>query len=110
MLSQTPNTLKKLETLLKETGYQIRKGKGSFNTGYCILETKKVIVLNRYHSIEAQISSVVDIIGTINVDQELLSTPSKKMYQKLDREVFSKKQEDKDKEDKDKEDQEDEEE
>ncbi len=93
MISQTPNTLKKLQTLLKESGYQIRKGKGSFNTGYCILEAKKVIVLNRYHSIEAQIGALIDIIGTINVNEDLVSTASKKLYQKLDREVYAQKKE-----------------
>ena len=61
----------------------MRKGKGAFNTGYCILEKKKVIVLNRYHSTEAQIYAIIDILHKIELEVENLSAALKKLYLKI---------------------------
>ncbi len=80
MLKYTPNTLKKIEDLLKEIGYQLRSGKGSFNTGYCILESKKVIVVNNFHSIEAKINALIEILHTLSVNTEELSDEGEKAY------------------------------
>jgi hypothetical protein len=44
----TPNTLKKLEQLFEEMSYIIRYEKGNFNSGYCLLEEKKIVVINRF--------------------------------------------------------------
>ena len=41
-------TLKKLENILEEGGYILRYERGSFQSGYCILENKKVVVLNKF--------------------------------------------------------------
>ena len=83
MIKYTENTLKQLQQMLKEGGYQVRKGKGAFNTGYCILEKKKVIVLNRYHSTEAQIYAIIDILHKIELKIEDLSAALKKLYVKV---------------------------
>lgn len=80
MIKYTPNTLKKIEDLLKEIGYQLRSGKGSFNTGYCVLEQKKVIVVNNFHSIEAKINALIEILHNISVDVSLLSDEGEKSY------------------------------
>ncbi|MGB1205673.1 MAG: hypothetical protein ACPG5B_08515 [Chitinophagales bacterium] len=83
MIKYTENTLKQLQQILKEGGYQVRKGKGAFNTGYCILEKKKVIVLNRYHSTEAQIYAIMDILSKIELKVENLPSALKKLYAKV---------------------------
>ncbi len=66
MFKYTPHTLKKLEGLFEALGYVIRFEKGHFNSGYCILENKKVVVINRYFDLEARINTMVDILHTIN--------------------------------------------
>lgn len=83
MIKYTENTLKQLLQMLKEGGYQVRKGKGAFNTGYCILEKKKVIVLNKYHSVEAQIYAIIDILQQIELQVDGLSAASQKLYTKV---------------------------
>ena len=35
-------TLNKLEKIIEEAGYVVRYERGSFQSGYCILEEKKV--------------------------------------------------------------------
>ncbi|MEZ4885045.1 MAG: hypothetical protein R3E32_10000 [Chitinophagales bacterium] len=83
MLKYTKHTLQKMEDLLQEIGYEVRTGKGSFSTGYCILESKKVVVINRYHSTEARILSLIEILRQIEVDVEELEDKSKIYYKQL---------------------------
>jgi len=47
-LKYNQTTLNKLEKILEESGYIVRYERGSFQSGYCILEHKKVVVLNKF--------------------------------------------------------------
>jgi hypothetical protein len=51
----TPQTLKKIESLLEEMGYITRYEKGNFNSGYCILEDRKIAVVNKFLTVESRI-------------------------------------------------------
>lgn len=77
MLKYTPNNLKRLETLLQEAGYIVRYEKGNFVSGFCILETKKVIVVNRFYEIESRINTLLEIISQLNLEEEKLSEGSR---------------------------------
>jgi hypothetical protein len=77
MFKYTTYTLKKIEDLLKEAGYIVRYEKGNFTAGYCILESRKVIVINRYYETEARINSLFDIMGKLQVDAQILSEGSR---------------------------------
>ena len=44
MLKYTNYTLKKFEAIFEELEYTIRYEKGSFQSGYCIVKSQKVIV------------------------------------------------------------------
>lgn len=77
MVKYTPNNLKKLENILQEAGYIVRYEKGNFTAGYCILETKKVIVVNKYFETEARIHTLVEITSRLQIDENILSEASK---------------------------------
>lgn len=79
----TPNTLKKLEQLYEEARYIIRYEKGTFNSGYCILEDKRVAVINKFLGIEGRINALIEILPTISVKEEELSTDMLKWYKQL---------------------------
>lgn len=79
----TPNTLKKLEQLYEEARYIIRYEKGNFNSGYCILEERRVVVVNRFLSIEGRINALVEILPSITVKEEELSGEMLKWYTSL---------------------------
>lgn len=83
MFRYTTHTFKKIQSLLKELGYQVRVGKGNFNSGYCVLEHKKVVVINRFHSVETQIISMMEIVSNIEVDADKLSPQSLSLYEKV---------------------------
>ncbi len=68
MAKFTPAYLKKLEDVLKETGYEVRYEKGNFRSNYCLLETKKVVVINKFSTLESRIQSLIEILTTL-VDQ-----------------------------------------
>jgi len=79
----TPNTLKKLEQLFEEMSYIIRFEKGNFNSGYCLLEEKKIVVINRFLNIEGKINALAEIVPTIAVSESDLSGEMLKFYHQL---------------------------
>src|ERR1700745_3846358 len=79
----TPNTLKKLEELYEEAHYIIRYEKGNFNSGYCILEERRVVVINKFFSVEGRINALLEILPSIAVNEEELSGESLKFYKQL---------------------------
>jgi hypothetical protein len=79
----TPNTLKKLEQLFEEANYTVRYEKGNFNSGYCILEDKRIVVINRFLNIEGRINALVEILPSVQVAVDTLSTEMAKWYKEL---------------------------
>lgn len=77
------STLNKLEKILDEAGYVVRYERGSFQSGYCILEDKKVVVLNKFLIPEGRINTLMDIIPTVNINYDLLTRDSQKMYDEM---------------------------
>ena len=75
--------LNKLEKILEEAGYVVRYERGSFQSGYCILEEKKVVVLNKFLNTEGRINTLIDLIPSLQVTYELLTTDSQKMYDEV---------------------------
>ncbi len=77
------STLNKLEKILDESGYIVRYERGSFQSGYCILEDRKVVVLNKFLIPEGRINTLMDIIPTLNIDYDLLTHESQKLYDEV---------------------------
>jgi len=76
-------TLKKLESILEDCGYILRYERGSFQSGYCILEEKKVVVLNKFLNPEGRINTLLDLIPSVNVNYDMLTKDSQKMYDEI---------------------------
>ena len=76
----TKHTLKKMELLFEEIGYVIRYEKGSFNSGYCIVEDKKIVVINKFFEADGRISTLLDILDKVEMMPEILSEKSAKFY------------------------------
>ncbi len=79
----TANTLKKMEQLFEEANFTIRFEKGNFNSGYCILEDRRVAVINKFLDMEGRINALLEILPTISVKEEELSTEMQKWYKQL---------------------------
>lgn len=74
------SALDKIEKILDETGYVVRYERGNFQSGYCILEERKVVVLNKFLQMEGRINTLVDIIPQLNITPDTLSAEAKKTY------------------------------
>lgn len=77
------HTLKKLEQILEELEYDLIYEKGSFTSGYCIVEDKNVVVINKFFDPEARINCIIEVLDTIQYSRESLSTDSRKYLDKL---------------------------
>jgi hypothetical protein len=78
----TQTTLKKLEDLFDELNYSVRYEKGNFQSGYCLVENRRVAVVNRFFDTEARINTLLDILSKFEFDPESLSEKSRDMLQK----------------------------
>jgi len=76
-------TLEKIEKLLHETGYVIRYERGNFQSGYCILEEKRVLVLNKVLPVEGRINTLIDIIPQLKIEVGTLAPESRKILENL---------------------------
>lgn len=83
MFKYTSTTLHKMEDILKESGYLVRYEKGSFKPGYCILESKKVVVVNKYYGMEARINSLMEIIPLLQIDPAFLSDKLQPLFRSI---------------------------
>jgi len=79
----TQTTLDKIERILDETEYIVRYERGNFQSGYCILEQRKVVVLNKFLQLEGRISTLIDIIPQLRIIPENLSPEVRKIYDEV---------------------------
>jgi hypothetical protein len=75
--------LDKIEKVLDEAGYVVRYERGNFQSGYCILEDRKVVVLNKFLQLEGRINTLIDIVPQLSIQAELLSPEAKKVYEEI---------------------------
>jgi hypothetical protein len=83
MFKYTKHQLKKIEGLLEEIGYTIRYERGNFQSGYALVENKKIAVINKFFDTEARINSLFEIISTIEIDTSLLDEKNQEFYSLL---------------------------
>lgn len=83
MIALTQSSLDKLEILFKEQGYRLRFEKGSFRTGACMLQNSKVIVVNKFSSVDMKVQSLLQLLQTIPIEESLLSDKLKPFLQQI---------------------------
>jgi hypothetical protein len=82
-LKFTPAFLEKLEKIISEAGYILRYERGTFQSGYCILESKKVVVLNKFLQTEGRINTLIDLIPVLQIETDHISIESRKFYEEV---------------------------
>lgn len=85
MFKYTKTTLQKLESVFEEVGYKVRYERGSFQSGYCMVENRKIAVINKFFDVEARINVLLEILGTIEeeIDLTTLTEKSAEFYEKI---------------------------
>ncbi len=82
-MKYTQTTLDKIERILDEVGYIVRYERGNFQSGYCILEQRKVVVLNKFLPLEGRIGTLIDIIPQLRIIPETLSPEVRRIYDEV---------------------------
>ena len=82
-MKYTQNILDKIEKIVEEAGYVIRYERGTFQSGYCILQERKVVVLNKFFQTEGRINTLIDLMPQLEVNFDALTLESQKMYEEV---------------------------
>ena len=79
----TQSTLDKLEDVLGESEYVVRYERGNFQSGWCLLESKRIVVLNKFLNLEARINTLLELIPQLQIDFDKLTLESQKLYDEV---------------------------
>ncbi len=82
-MKYTQHILDKIEKIAEESGYVIRYERGTFQSGYCILQAKKVIVLNKFFQTEGRINTLIDLMPQLDIHFDGLTLESQKMFDEV---------------------------
>jgi hypothetical protein len=75
--------LDKLEDILGESEYVVRYERGTFQSGWCLLEARRVVVLNKFLNTEGRINTLMEIIPQLNIQFDKLTHESQKLYEEV---------------------------
>jgi hypothetical protein len=82
-MKYTQTQLDKIERIIEEAGYIIRYERGTFQSGYCILQQKKVVVLNKFFQTEGRINTLIDLMPQLHISYDALTLESQKMFDEI---------------------------
>ncbi len=83
MLRYNLHTQKKIERIFEEGGYTVRYEKGNFNSGYCVLENKRVVVINKFHPLDTKINSLIEILSLVDLHLEDMKEETRSYFDEL---------------------------
>ena len=73
----------KLQDILEESDYTLRFERGTFQSGWCLLEAKKMVVLNKFLDVEGRINTLMELIPQLNISFDKLTHASQKLYEEV---------------------------
>ncbi|TAG30600.1 MAG: hypothetical protein EAZ13_02590 [Sphingobacteriia bacterium] len=82
-MKYTQTTVDKLEDVLGESGYVVRYERGTFQSGWCLLEARRVVVLNKFLNTEGRINTLMEIIPQLAIQYDKLTLESQKLYESV---------------------------
>jgi len=62
--------LDKLENIFASSAYHLRYEKGNFKSGYCILKDTKIVIVNKYFTLEGKINALLDLLKTLDFNPQ----------------------------------------
>jgi hypothetical protein len=83
MIKYTNQFLAKLEDLIAESDYILRYEKGNFKAGYCLLREQKIMIINKFFTVEGKINALLDIIKIVPLETSKFSEKNQRLYEEL---------------------------
>jgi hypothetical protein len=69
----TQKFLEMLENTFQNMEYQVRYEKGNFQAGYCLLSGQKIIIINKYFTLEGRINALIEILKKVDIPESILA-------------------------------------
>lgn len=82
-IKYTPHFLSKIEDVFSQSDYVLRFEKGNFKSGYCVLNDQKVVVVNKYYSLEGKINCLIDILKNVPLETSKMEEKNRVFYSEL---------------------------
>lgn len=79
-MKPTVANLQKLEELFRNLSYVVRYEKGNFQSGYCIVEDRRIVVVNKFFDTAGRFTTLLDILSSIPVEPDSLPDRSREFY------------------------------
>ncbi|MEO5907285.1 MAG: hypothetical protein ABIQ11_11200 [Saprospiraceae bacterium] len=83
MIKYTKHNLNKLEDIFHELRITVRYEKGNFQSGYCIVTGKNIVIVNKFFDVEARINTLLEILEGGLINPELVSEETYQWYIKM---------------------------
>ncbi len=83
VLKYTTHFLSKLEDIFAESEYHLRYEKGNFKSGYCVLKDEKLVIVNKYYSLEGKVNCLAEILRNLTLDHDRLSEKNRSLLFEL---------------------------
>ncbi len=80
MIKYNKAFVEKLERILVESDYFVRYERGNFQSGWCLLEQKRIVVLNKFLNDEGRVNTLLELIPQLNIDFDKLTLDAQKLY------------------------------
>lgn len=75
--------LLELEQLLEQSGYTIRKERGTFRGDYCVVEGEKLVMINRKRPVELQVGIMARILKQLNLQDTYIKPAVRRELEEL---------------------------
>ena len=82
-MKYTQGYLDKLGDILGQSDYVVRYERGTFQSGWCLLEEKKIVVLNKFLDVEGRINTLLELIPQLRIEFDKLTHESQKLYEEV---------------------------
>jgi len=69
-MKATKGNLQKIVDQLQDFGYTVRFEKGHFQSGFCLLEERKVVVVNRFFDLKGRFETLTLILTQISAQEQ----------------------------------------
>lgn len=86
-MKPTTANLHKLEEVFKALAYTVRYEKGNFQSGYCVVEDRKVVVVNKFFDTQGRFMTLMDILANMDFDPHNLPEKSRQFCDQLYKQV-----------------------
>lgn len=88
MLKYTKHNLNKLEDIFRDLKINVRYEKGNFQSGYCIVSGKNIVIINRFFEIEARMNTLLEILESQQMDTSALAPEAADWLAKMKKSVM----------------------